>query len=372
MHITETAATTGIATDGADLEIGLASRAGPWRLAACAVGVAACLPYLTLKALWLSGHLVGWTAAGGKEALLATGPTAEVANGATASMDLIAVLLLLALTLRPGRRAPAWLLLLPLWVATGLLAPIALGFPAGLLASAGQTSGVLGRDNGLAEWVYGLVYTGFTVQALAILAAFALYARARWSWVFRFHLGEIPRGATYAFQRLIVGGATVALIPYLATFTAWGLGAWLPVHERFAQTPAQRAALLVVAGLALVALVGMYSLVTKSHRVVDWRLWPPLVLAWVGVASTFASSLYRVVWQLSGLGGDPVGAAALAVLAGTLAGLLLGVAGLLLLLEASPGPSAAAQRPDGATCGGGKAEGDAEARRVTPASDSKG
>ena len=91
---------------------------------------------------------------------------------------------------------PAWLLVGPVWLATGLLTPITLAYPAQVVArlvrgrpSATTESG----DPFLAEWVFGVVYTGFIVQGLALGALFALYARQRWSYVWVGRLADLPR-----------------------------------------------------------------------------------------------------------------------------------------------------------------------------------
>ena len=58
----------------------------------------------------------------------------SVGNVATLAMELVAVMLALALGHRRGQKLPAAVVLIPVWVATGLLAPIALGLPLGIVA----------------------------------------------------------------------------------------------------------------------------------------------------------------------------------------------------------------------------------------------
>ncbi|NGN67949.1 hypothetical protein G5C51_29130, partial [Streptomyces sp. A7024] len=135
------------------------SRADRLRPALRALAIAACVPYLTLKLAWLSGSHVGIPA--GSDLRRSEGAL-FAANTATVVMDAAVIVLAFALTRPWGRRLPGWLLLLPLWVATGLLAPIVVGFPAQLVAR------LFGADTGsqqpadepfLAEWVFGVVYT---------------------------------------------------------------------------------------------------------------------------------------------------------------------------------------------------------------------
>lgn len=104
-------------------------------------------------------------------------PRHTVGNLVTLAMELVAVLHALALVDRRGRKLPAAAVLVPLWVGSGLLAPIGLGLPFGLLAQG--FAGGSPADNGLHGWVYAVVYGGLLVQAVALASAFALHAGAR-------------------------------------------------------------------------------------------------------------------------------------------------------------------------------------------------
>ncbi|MGI8689094.1 MAG: hypothetical protein ACR2M3_10995 [Thermomicrobiales bacterium] len=299
----------------------------------CAVTIAACVPYLLLKLLWLSGHMVGWhdTAQGGDMVHL-------VGNVVTLGMDLLAIVIVLVFTCRWGERIPAWLVLLPMWVATGLLAPIALGVPVGALAGAVKGSAAIAADNGLDGWVYAIVYGGFTVQAMAIEAAFVRYARARWADVFPMRLVDLQRAATYPIQRLIAVASAFVVVPYAAMFVAWGFGVGLSPDQTIARTTAQKVAVIVTGLLSLAGVAGMHLLTTRSHRHVGIHLWAPVALAWVGASSTFAPSLYRLIGVLEGAGETGItGLGALVLLGGMLAGLLMGLGSLMLLAERHAG-----------------------------------
>src|ERR1041384_23101 len=94
------------------------------RMLAGAAVIVGTLPYLTLKLLWLTGSTVGLT-----DPAFADDTSLHYLNLATAGMDLVAVLVALALTQNWGLRLPAWLVLLPIWIGTGFLAPILLAAP---------------------------------------------------------------------------------------------------------------------------------------------------------------------------------------------------------------------------------------------------
>jgi hypothetical protein len=124
------------------------------------------LPYLTLKALWLTGNTVGLT-----DPAFADDESLRLLNLATAGMDVIAIVLALALTQNWGQRLPSWLVLVPIWIGTGFLAPIVLTVPL-----------IVGEHTTLPleAWVQPVVYGGFAWQGVALLVAFVLYVRVRW------------------------------------------------------------------------------------------------------------------------------------------------------------------------------------------------
>jgi hypothetical protein len=137
--------------------------------------VAAMLPYLAIKTAWILGSEIGVAEPG----LMRTTPFV-VGNLLTAGMELAGAGLALALVHRWGQRTPTWLLLFPMGVASGLLAPVMLAAPLGFLAESltgmGATGGLDAGDgpaSGLQGWVYAVVYTGFTLQGAGLAVAFA-------------------------------------------------------------------------------------------------------------------------------------------------------------------------------------------------------
>ncbi len=189
-----------------------------------AVAVVACLPYLTLKTLWVAGSRLGIPPG---SPLLEHGTALVVANVVTVAMDGAVIVLALLLTRPWGRAVPAWLLVAPMWIATGLLAPVMAGYPLQLLVrafggSAAGTSG--GGEPFLEEWVFAVVYGGFIVQGLALGALFRLYARDRWGHLWRGRLRDVPAGAADSAQRAAaVAAAVLALFP-LTLRALWAAG----------------------------------------------------------------------------------------------------------------------------------------------------
>ncbi|GGR39950.1 hypothetical protein [Streptomyces griseomycini] len=191
-----------------------------------AVAVGACLPYLALKTAWVAGSHVGVPAG----SVLLDHPTeTAVANVLTILMDGAVIVLALLLTRPWGRGVPAWLLAAPMWVATGLLAPIMAGYPLQLLVRAFGGQSPAGTATGADEpflhaWVFAVVYTGFIVQGLALGSLFVLYARDRWGRLWRGRMWDLSAGTTGTAQRVVaVAAAVLALFP-LALRALWACG----------------------------------------------------------------------------------------------------------------------------------------------------
>ncbi len=215
------------------------------RLVVCAVTLLACAPYLALKTAWLAGSSVG-TAPGAAGAGMHDGRYV-VANLVTVAMDVVAAALVLALTFPWGRRVPGWLLAAPVWVAAGLLAPIAVGLPVGLVLQALVGGAPAPGDDGLAGWVYAVVYGGFVLQGVGILTVFWWHARERWpAWL---HTRRPP-------ARPVTVVATAAVAGFGALHLAWAVAGSAAAAPGGFETAAQRAYLgatgvLILAGVVL-------------------------------------------------------------------------------------------------------------------------
>ncbi|MEU1788728.1 hypothetical protein ABZ553_23255 [Streptomyces sparsogenes] len=251
-----------------------------------AVAIAACLPYIGLKAAWIAGSHLGIPE--GSELREPGERSAMIAiNALSVLMDAAVIVLALLLTRPWGRRVPAWLLALPVWCACGLLAPIMTGYPAQLAAGAlgfTKTADRSGeRGEFLADWVFGVVYGGFIVQGLALGTLFVLYARDRWGHLWRGRLADLPAdGPTRPAQRLTaVAVAVLALLP-TATHLLWAAGSAAGLSRARA---AERGGdfYIVEATYVLFALAtatGVLMLAFRAGRRV--RLGLPIALAWVG------------------------------------------------------------------------------------------
>ncbi|WPB93970.1 hypothetical protein [Streptomyces malaysiensis] len=259
-----------------------------------AVAILACLPYIGLKAAWMTGSHLGIPEGSelrdpGRQTLMV------VVNGLSVLMDGAVVVLALLLTRPWGLRAPAWLTALPAWVACGLLAPIMAGFPAQLAARAlgfgGDGAGEPGQSSGaggtfLAEWVFGMVYGGFIVQGLALGGLFVLYARRRWGHLWRGRIADLPaRAPDRALRR--PAAVVIALLTAVpaAVHLLWATGSATGLNRYRAQDRTSDFAVLegVYVLFALVTAVGVLMIAFRAGR--PLRLALPLGLAWVGSAA---------------------------------------------------------------------------------------
>ncbi len=153
----------------------------PWRRVVAAVAVLASVPYAVLKVAWLAGSSIGLS-----DDRLLHDPVMATANALTLVMMLAGGALAQALVRPFGLRLPAWLVLTPAYVGSGLLGGVLLAVPVQLLLFAtgwGDANGaanVAGGEGPIDSWVYLVVYTGFAVLGLCLFALFPGYARRRW------------------------------------------------------------------------------------------------------------------------------------------------------------------------------------------------
>jgi hypothetical protein len=177
---------------------------------------------------------------------------------------------------------PAWLVLFPVWVGTGLLFQIVLG-----VALVGLFSGLSNASSGsgIETWVFVMVYSGFAGQGAALAIAFTCHVRARWGHVLGERTGEVvarrtarvrswPENHLAGTAEAVAGMAVaVALVfGYWAAGGSFGLSSSGPHPSLAMQTSGVAAAVTVVVGL--LGLAGRWGN--------QARFWLPAALTWVG------------------------------------------------------------------------------------------
>ncbi|MER5353789.1 hypothetical protein ABT093_26060 [Kitasatospora sp. NPDC002551] len=254
-----------------------AAPVGRLRVVTAGVAVAATLPYLTLKTLWLTGHPVG------------AGDTMDdlwLANLLTFGMDAIAVLLALAFVRPWGRRAAAGLLVFPMWVATGLLGTILVAVPLSMLGTLlfGPEKSTGNAAGGVCDWVFTVVYGGFAVQGLALITGFLLYARQRWAGLLRDRIGDLPDSPTLTVQRSLAGVSALLAAAVAAARCYWALGgdAGLPAEWREHRGRSLDVMDGVAAVMAPAAVTALLVLVFRVRP--ERRLRVPLMVVWTAAA----------------------------------------------------------------------------------------
>ncbi|WP_405407933.1 hypothetical protein [Streptomyces decoyicus] len=249
------------------------------------IAVVACLPYLALKLLWVLGFDIGVI-----DPLRVSRATWVAGNAFTFLLDAVAAAVAHTLTRPAGRRAPAWLLALPLWMASGLLLPLLTGLVGGSLT--GLVTGArnpLAAGDFLAPWVFGVVYGGFLVEAVTLLGAFTVYAHQRWGGLLRRPLRTLPDTGTRAVQRIFLLPAAVLLAALGTVRILWGTGSTLGM----AATDGQSRTVLTAAadwsqGLYSVAGAAGLLLLVLPGLLPRLRVRTALALAWSGSGAAFA------------------------------------------------------------------------------------
>ncbi|MFF4258106.1 hypothetical protein ACFY1L_43675 [Streptomyces sp. NPDC001663] len=309
------------------------------------VAVLACVPYLGIKVAWVAGSHLGIPEG---SSLLEHRTSMAVANSLSVVLDSAVIVLALVLTRPWGLRVPAWLLAFPVWVASGLLAPIMAGFPLQLLVRV--FGGSVHRSDGgepfLDEWVFGVVYTGFIVQGLSLGALFVLYARDRWGYLWRGRVWELPVGVVGAAQRATAAAAAVLALFPLTVHVLWACGSTAGLSEGRADDRTGDFYVLEAVFVAFLAaaVVGACLLAFRRGRALPVRL--PLALGWVGSGATACWGGWLSLASLTGvddIADRPTQLMNLAYAGQMTVGILVATVGAYYFAERSSG--AASKRP---------------------------
>jgi len=270
-------------------------------VAAC-ISAVCCLPYLSLKVLWTLDVPVGIS---DRSVLDSSGWVAG--NALMAVIELAGLLLVLALV-RPGAsRAPAWLLLFPVWVGTGLLFEVVVGAALmGVVHSSSQASSESADLGGFQPWVFVVVYSSFAGQGVALAIAFACHVRARWGWLLGDRTSEVlarrpARGRSWPEDRLpeLTRALAAMAVAVAVVCSYWAAGGTLGLSTaRPHPTWAFEAAGVTAAVVCAVGLVGLAGRWGTARR-----FWLPVALTWLGSGAVAAFDGLNQVFLISGLGG---------------------------------------------------------------------
>jgi len=214
------------------------------------------------------------------------------ANALMAVIQLAGLLLVLALTRPWARRVPVWLLLVPVWIGTGLLFQVAVGAVLAALFSPAPPASTGGSDfGGIQPWVYVMVYAAFAGQGVALAIAFGCHVRARWSRLLGQPAGEVlarrtARMRSWPEDHLVPTAEAVAALSVAVAFVCgyWAAGGTFGLSDAQSHLTlgmqASRVAGAVTAALGLLALAGRWGSRT--------RFWLPAALTWLGSGALVA------------------------------------------------------------------------------------
>lgn len=240
--------------------------------------VAATVPYILLKIVWLSGGTLGMN-----DPQFFNENGFVIGNAVTLAMDAFAIFLALALTHRWGEKLPAGIVLFPVWTATGLLAPILVI----MIFSPLVFGQIEAADSPLQSWVFAMVYGGFAVQGVLLLTAFIFYVRNRWTHLrFGQNVATFPRAAILRERLLISCGAGLALI-LIVFYFFWLSGVKTGLPKGILELPsgAFYLTLIVHAGFTVLAAIGAIFLSRSISR--GFITLPSLILVWIGAGALF-------------------------------------------------------------------------------------
>ena len=218
--------------------------------AAVVAALIATVPYVVLKVMWLCGSTVGIADGGHLEQMQST--RFQVGNSVTVALMLVGAGLVVALTRSWAERVPAKVVLVLGAGATGLLAPIVLGLPLGLVAqwlAEGEVTPAEGE--GLEPWVFGVVYSGFGLLAVVMGALLLEHVARRWG-----HLIRKPPERT-SWPATLAGA--FGLLPFAVAMVSWGSFGPQGSGPQGMDQPAQRTVLVVTGILSGAGFVLPYA-----------------------------------------------------------------------------------------------------------------
>ena len=239
-------------------------------------------PYLLIKVAWTFGILLPDARMGE--------PGWRAINATTALLALVGVLLGLAFSRPWGERLPAWLVLVPVWVGTGLLVPMVLLAPV-----LGPAAVARDRAAGAAPtWSIEqlLVVVSLVGVGVGLPIAFAGYAKARWPQALGGPLdaGDAP-GHTRRLQLPLARLVAVGCVLLCATKLYWTLGGTIGIDPgRLEGRDLWWHALTLSMGVW--SLAGAWAILVLSTRRGARRFPFPMLVGWVSSGMLLGYNLF--------------------------------------------------------------------------------
>jgi hypothetical protein len=239
-------------------------------------------PYLLIKVAWTFGILLPDARMGE--------PGWRAVNATTALLALVGILLGLAFSRPWGERLPAWLVLLPVWLGTGLLVPMVLLAPV-----LGPAAVARDQSAGAAPtWSYEqlLVIVSLVGVGVGLPVAFAGYATARWPEALGgpLDLGDTP-GHTRRLQLPLAGIVAVGCVLLAIAKLYWALGGTVGIDPARLDDRDLWWHLLTLS-TGVWALAGAWAVLVLTSRRGARRFLFPMLVSWVASGMLFAYNLF--------------------------------------------------------------------------------
>lgn len=249
----------------------------------------AVMPYLLIKIAWTLGLFL---------------PTEQMndiswrsINAATVVLATVGILLALAFSRSWGERLPVWMVILPVWVGTGLLIPMILLAP--VLGPAAMTRDMAaGAAN---FWVYEQTFVMISLIGVGICLPFAFvgYAKTRWPEALSGSIDhEKLSGHTRKLQitlaRLVVAGCI--LLGIIKLF--WAAGGTLGIDPSM-QGNRDLWWHLLSLSTGIWSFLGAWGLLVLTSRQASRKFLPPMAAAWISSGMLFSYNLFSVLSSIS-------------------------------------------------------------------------
>jgi hypothetical protein len=278
-------------------------------------------PYLLIKIAWTFGLFLPYKSMGDLNW--------RAINATTAVLALVGILLGMAFIRPWGERLPAWSVILPVWVGTGLLVPMVL-----LVPVLGPAAVVRNKASGATQtWAYEQLFVIVSLVGIALSLPIALagYVKARWPEALGgpIDCGDRP-GHTRQLQAPLAGIVAVGCVLLGLTKVFWALGGAIGIDPaRLDHRDLWWHLLTLSTGVW--SLAGAWGILVLTSRRGSRRFLPPMMTSWVSSGMLFSYNLFFAMRTDSQASPEYPLARVLSTEAGTVLGLTMALVILLVL-----------------------------------------
>ncbi|MFF5897972.1 hypothetical protein ACFY8O_18835 [Streptomyces argenteolus] len=286
--------------------------------------VVAVMPYMLIKIVWTFGLFLPNEEMGEADW--------RAINATTAVLAAVGIALAVAFIQPWGERLPAWLIVLPVWVGTGLLVPMLVLAPV-LGPAAMSQDEQTAASNDLWAYEQVLVMISLVGVGIGLPLALAGYAKARWPEALSGpvdpgeSLGNTRSLQTTAARLLAAGCVALGLVKVF-----WAAGGTLGLDaERLSYRDMWWHLLSLSTGVW--AFAGAWGLLVLTSRRGPRKFLVPMAASWISSGMLFSYGLYSLLTNLGTKRPSPESEVAhlLAGQAGTVLGVLMGMVILMVL-----------------------------------------